>query len=64
MGDLGSIPGTGNQEMALGSFHASNKIVQVTMNPPGIKIHGQSHLKSEIEGTIGPTKWTSVQQKN
>ena len=30
---------------------------------PHFETHGQSHLKSETEGAIGPTKWTSVQQK-
>ena len=30
---------------------------------PDFKTHGQSHPKSEAEGTSGSTKWTSVQQK-
>ena len=30
---------------------------------PDFETHGQSHSKSETEGTSGPTKWTSVQQK-
>ena len=29
-----------------------------------METHGQSHLKSETEGTSGSTKWTSVQEKH
>ena len=38
--------------------HTINKSV-LNLNTFG---HGQSHLKSETEGTSGPTKWSSVQQ--
>ena len=49
--------------MTLGSLHASNKRVQGVMNPPGFETYGQGHPNSHTEGTSGPTKWTSVQQK-
>ena len=36
---------------------------QILAYHPGFETHGQSHLKSKTDGTSGPTKWTSIQQK-
>ena len=33
------------------------------INPPDFETHWQSHPNSETEGSNGPTKWTSGQQK-
>ena len=32
-------------------------------NHPGFETLGEGHMKSKIEATSGPTKWTLVQQK-